>query len=315
MNKIHKVFIVLGMAMSLFWSEVQAQLKCELTNDPAKIQLFDDDVKNFLTAMDILRSEKDWAAVIQREYLDKASPGLKEYLREKGYKAEKFVEAIRERKASYDSLKDLPEQLELQEGKIREAFAGLVKVIPQAVFMPVYYLVGPNPGALGEPSEYGLMIAISELDRDIEDIHLLLVHETIHVQQALTIGMEEYQAIFGPKLSLLALAIREGAAYYLTLLSTDGHTHKESYDYYVQNEKNIWERFRSEMNGKSPGDWMWETPANPEQPPHLGYIIGARIAEAYYKKAADKAKAVQDILSVTNYSEFLQKSGYAEKFQ
>jgi uncharacterized protein YjaZ len=209
----------------------------------------------------------------------------------------------------------LPEQLALQEKKIRDAFSGLKKIIPNAVFMPVYYFVGPNPGAMGEPSEYGLMISISELDKDIENIHLLIVHETIHVQQALTVGMEEYQAIFGPKMSLLALSIREGSAYFLTLLSAGGHTHKESWDYCVQNEKELWLRFRAEMNERMPGDWMWGKPADPEQPPHLGYIMGARIVEAYYNSIEDKEKAMQDILAITDYQGFLKKSGYGDSFQ
>jgi hypothetical protein len=314
MKRIFKLSIIFSITLGLICSTASAQLKCELTNDPAKIQLIDDDVKNFLRALDMLDAESDWAAVIQKEYLDKASPGLKEFVREKELEAEQFVEAFRKRKDSYYSLKDLPQQLASQEAKIRNAFAGLKKIIPNSVFMPAYYLVGTSPGAMGEPSEYGLMIAISELDEDIEGIHLLLVHETIHVQQALTVGMEEYQAIFGPKMSLLSLAIREGTAYFLTLLAAGGHTHKESYDYLIQNEKELWERFKAEMDNRLPGDWMWRKPADPEQPPHLGYIMGSRIVEAYYNKAEDKQKAMQEILSVIDYKGFLEKSGYAEKF-
>jgi hypothetical protein len=302
------------MALAFFGSNVQAQLDLVLTDDPAKIKLIDDDIQNFLRAMYKLEAESDWAEVIQSEYLDKASPGLKEFVREKGVKVEDFIEAIKERKEMYDSLRALPEQLARQEEKIRAAFTGLKKIIPNAMFLPVYYFVGPEPGAMGEPSEYGLMISISELDQDIENIHLLLVHETIHVQQALTIGMEEYQAIFGPKMSLLALSIREGTAYFLTLLSAGGHTHKESWDYCVKNEKDLWKRFKAEMNDRNPGDWMWGKPADPEQPPHLGYIIGARIVEAYYNRVEDKEKAMQDILAVTDYQGFLEKSGYADKF-
>lgn len=300
------------MVLSFFASGVRAQLELELTEDPAKVRLIDDDVRNFLHAMDRCKEESDWARVIQKEYLDKASPGLKEFVREKGIEAEDYVEAIKKRKASYDSLYALPEQLVLQEEKIRDAFASLKKTIPNAMFMHVYYLVGPNPGAMGEPSEYGLMISMSELDKDIENIHLLLVHETIHVQQALTIGMQEYQAIFGPKLSLLALAIREGSAYYLTLLSAGGHTHEESWDYYIQNEKDLWQRFQADMSENTPGDWMWGKPADPEQPPLLGYIVGARIVEAYYNRLKDKEKAVQDILAITDYQGFLEKSGYGK---
>lgn len=315
MKKCVMISVVLVMAFALFGSSAHAQLDLELTNDPAKIRLVDDDIKNFLGAMDKLEEGNDWAAVIQKEYLDKASPGLKEFVREKGVKAEDFVKAINERKATYDSLHALPEELARQEKKIREAFTRLKKIIPHVMFMHVYYLVGPNPGSLGEPSEFGLMISMSELDEDIENIHLLLVHETIHVQQALTIGMEEYQAIFGPKMSLLALSIREGTAYFLTLLSAGGHTHKESWDYCVQNEKSLWQRFQVEMNDRDPGDWMWGKPADPEQPPHLGYIMGARIVESFYNSATDKKKAIQEILAITDSHEFLRKSGYGENLK
>ena len=38
------------------------------------------------------------------------------------------------------------------------------------------------------------------------------------------------------------------------------------------------------------------------------------VVEAYYNQAKDKAQAVTDILSVTDYAAFLEKSGYAEQF-
>ena len=60
---------------------------------------------------------------------------------------------------------------------------------------------------------------------------------------------------------------------------------------------------------------MWSKPADPDQPRHVGYAMGFKIVEAYYNKAKDKKKAVEEILSVTDYPEFLIKSGYAAKFE
>ena len=115
-------------------------------------------------------------------------------------------------------------------------------------------------------------------------------------------------------MSLLGLSVREGTAYFLTLVSLGEHGHKDAYDYYVKNEKKLWERFKADMNQRLPGEWLYVKPSDPEQPAHLGYIIGARIIESYYKQTGDKAKAVQDILSVVDFEEFLEKSGYDEKF-
>ncbi len=315
MRKIFKIFIVLILTLMVALSEAQAQLKCEVTNDPAKVELIYDDLHNFIRAMDMMDKGNSPEAIFKREYLDKASPGLKEYLRANKYEAKHFVEEIRKKMAQYIGLRDLPKALASQENKIRKAFKGLTKVIPNTIFLPVYYFVGIRGGGLfAEPSEYGLLIAISELDEDLPGVKLVLVHETVHVQQALTVGLEEYQSIYGPKMSLLALSLREGVAQFLTFLSTGERSKEEAYDYLAKNEKKVWERFKKEMNNRLPGDWMWEKPKNPEQPRDLGYIIGDRIVETYYNRAEDKEKAIKDILSITDYKKFFEKSGYAEKF-
>jgi hypothetical protein len=42
--------------------------------------------------------------------------------------------------------------------------------------------------------------------------------------------------------------------------------------------------------------------------------MGYKISEAYYKNAADKKRAVRDMLLVKDCKEFLKASSYAEKF-
>lgn len=303
------------LAFFMMWSHVQAQLQCELTNDPSKVEVIYDDVFNFLRAIKMLKVDVDSVAILQREYIDKATIGFEEYIREADLSAELFVEAIRQRSDEYASLRDLPKQLTLQIDNIHKGYEGLKKIIPNAVFMPSYIFIGTHKGSNSQPSEYGLMTSVSELDEDIEKLYVILVHETIHVQQALTVGMEEYMSILGgPKTSLLALALREGTAYFFTLLSTGEHTHKDTYDYYIENERELWARFKTEMKEPSPGDWMWNKPEDPDQPYDVGYVVGARIVETYYNNAEDKGKAVQDILAITDYFGFLKKSGYSEEF-
>lgn len=303
------------LSLALITATAQAQLKCELTSDPSEVRVIIDDVRHFLDAMEKLSAGTDSAAIIQAEYLDKASPGFKAYLGETNLDAQRFVEAIRQRPAGYAALRDLPKQLAKQENKCREGLAGLKKIIPDAVFMPSYIFIGTRKGSNSQPSEYGLMTAIGEMDEDIQNLYVILVHETVHVQNALKVGMEEYQAALGgPKACLLSLSLREGVAYYFTLRSTGVHTHKKAYDYYLKNEKALWERFSQDMNKRALNGWMFEKPEDPDQPVDLGYVIGARIVEAYYDKAQDKAQAAEEILSIIDFQDFLKKSGYAEKF-
>ena len=290
-------------------------LQCEVTNEPSQVLLSHEDVVNFLQALDVLESASDSASVLQRMYLAKASPGLSEYLRSHEFGAEDFVEAIRDEGDKYRGLRDLPSQLASQEGATRSALASLRREIPDVEFVPVYFFVGiADVGLNAEPSEYGLLLAITETTSDFSVVKLAIVHETVHVQQALAIGIEEYMQVFGPKMSLLALAIREGTAEFLTSLSTGEYAKKRAYEYVLENEAALWQRFERDMLERLPGEWMFATPSDPEQPTDLGYIMGARIVEAFYDRAADKARAVREILAVTDYEAFLGQSGYAEQF-
>ena len=291
---------------------LEAQLKCEMTDDPAKVQLFYDDIHNFIRALDLLKQGGDPQEVLQKEYIDKASPGLKEYLREKGKSIEDYISALQKWPDRYSALRGLPDQLVPQENRIRETHSELRAVIPNPIFLPAYYFVGVTGGLSAEPSEYGIIRGISELAEDPADVRLAFVHETIHVQQALAVGIEEFMQVFGPKMSLLTLSIREGAAYFLTLLSTGEHTLEEGHAYFVENEEDIWERFRDEMNERHPGDWLYVKPKDQDQPRDLGYLMGSRICEAFYERSEDKAKAIQEILSVVDYEEFLRRSGYGD---
>lgn len=69
------------------------------------------------------------------------------------------------------------------------------------------------------------------------------------------------------------------------------------------------------MLGHQMGDWLWQTPANPDQPQDVGYAIGARIVQAFYEAQPDKSEAVRVILSVTDYPTFLAKSRYGNAWK
>lgn len=51
------------------------------------------------------------------------------------------------------------------------------------------------------------------------------------------------------------------------------------------------------------------------RPRDLGYWLGYRIVRRYYEDAADKQRAVRDILGLTDFAAFLGRSGYAERME
>jgi hypothetical protein len=75
-------------------------------------------------------------------------------------------------------------------------------------------------------------------------------------------------------------------------------------------EARLWREFQRDMHSPDPGEWMWVQPTDVGRPPDLGYWIGYRIVRSYYDRAGDKRQAVLDILDLTDFEEFLERSGY-----
>lgn len=292
--------------------EARAQALSETTGNPAEVKFYYEDLKNFLQTMDKLKHSSDSVGIIQENYIDKASAGLKEFIRENGVDAEDYVKVMRKRPDHYESLIGMPEFLASHEEDVRAGLTKLQAKIPEAVFLPIYYLVGFYSGLHAEPSPYGLLLAFGSPGKEPESVVNTVVHETVHVQQAMAVGLEEYHSIYDTKRSLLAFAIREGVATFLTQLITGRKNKHEPFEYYVEHEKELIEKFKKEMNDSSAGDWMWAKPKNPEQPHQVGYVLGSMIVKAYYERTADKDQAVKDILSIVDYADFYEKSGFGK---
>jgi hypothetical protein len=84
--------------------------------------------------------------------------------------------------------------------------------------------------------------------------------------------------------------------------------------YAESHEAELWAEFTREMHGKDYSRWLWNggDPRRGDRPADLGYWIGYRITNAYYERAADKARAVHDILTIRDFDRFLSESGYPE---
>lgn len=308
-----RVFLILLTVITMIASDVNGQLMCEPSDSSTEVMFSYVDIENFIQAMMMYEGESDTSAIIQMFYIDKASPGLKEFLLDNNVRAKDYLDLIRKEPNHYKSLIGLPEILKTYENDVRAGLSKLQAVIPTSVFLPIYYLVGFYSGLHAEPSPYGLLLVYGDPGDNPHSPANTVIHETVHVQQALAVGLEEYQSIYGAKRSLLALAIREGAARFLTELTTGQKSNQQAYEYYMQHEEELISKFNQEMYDSSAGDWMWAKPKNPEQPQQVGYVLGSMIVKAYYEKAKDKGAAIKDILSVSDYLAFYEQSGFSRK--
>ena len=295
-------------------SVAQQRLTENVVSDPSAARFVYEDVENFVRAMEQVASGADTAAVLQAEYFDKATPGLRMFIQKYDLTLERLLEAIQEHPQKYSSLDQSLAALRSQESSFRKIYADLQAEIRDAVFPPTYFLVGAHRG-IGSGSVEGPLITIEKktIESISTDLPATLVHEMVHMEQLAALG-EAYFAIFnGEEKTLLALSVREGVATYFAERVTGGSVHKNlARKFLLEHEEDLWRRFRPEMLGHETGEWLWSTPSDPEQPRDLGYAIGARIVESFYERAEDKDQAVSEILAITDYEAFLARSGYGE---
>ncbi len=281
-----------------------------MTTDPGAVRLEVDDIRRLAQ---VLRSTADVAdinvaAVIEREYLGKASPGLLAYAEQFDVTGASIASALVSHPAWYGDLDGLADAILARGDELEAGFRSLKELFPAAVFPPVWFVVG-DAGPRGQASPVGALIGALGLGDRPEKIAPLVLHELAHFQSAMVQGVEVYRRVYGPERTLLALALREGSADFVAHMTTGRHTNPGAERYGLEHEAELWAAFRAEMHGRATGDWMWVRPADPGRPQDLGYWIGYR-----YEQADDKAQAILEIIGLTDFDAFLKASAYANRF-
>lgn len=294
----------------------QQELTNHVTPDPATAEFSFTDIEHFMQARAAIADGVDPARALQTQYFDRASPGLLMFMEKYDLTLERLLAAMEQRPVEYDRIPEVLMALKDREPSFRRTLAAIRDVIPNAVFPPTYFVVSAYRG-IGSGSIEGPLISIEKNTASSireGDIEPTLVHEMIHIQQLAAVG-EEYFVIFsGEERTLLALSIREGASTFFAEIIAGGSEHKNrARDYYLAHEVELWAAFRADMLGLDMGEWLWEEPSDPDVPQDLGYAIGARIVEAFYESATDKGAAAQTVMSITDYPQFLARSGYSPR--
>lgn len=284
----------------------------DFSTDPEDARLVVDDIRRLAEVLRSLEPSDDTTAVLEGEYLARASPGLRAYAERYEVTGASIASALAAQPSLYADLDALADSILAQQDELRPAFRQLLELFPDAVFPPIWFFVGGH-GTRGLARPEGVLICAEAFADRPENVVPLVLHELAHFQSAMVQGVETYRRIYGPGQILLALALREGTAELIAALTTGRHTNPAAEPFGLEHESALWQQFRLDMQDREPGDWMFVRPSNPEWPPDLGYWIGYRIARAYYERAEDKQQAVLEILGLTDFVAFLQASGYAER--
>ena len=286
------------------------------------------DLDNFRRAYELIEGGADPIESLQAEYFDKGTPGLAEYARRFDLTADSLAEKMDEMPKYYASLFDLRERVEAEASAIAAALDEMKANYPEAVFPPVYFVVG-HLKAGGQASAVGALIG-SEIfarksDTDLVELEsrrfydpsvlpAIVAHEMSHIQQARAQGLEQYVSIYGENRSVLKNAIREGTAVWFTETIAGQMFEPEVRAWVIEHEEEIWDIFQQEMHGDDFDPWFGAAPEDRDWPYDVGYFLGSRIVEAYYRNSSDPEAALREILGVIDYDAFLEASGYRPGF-
>ncbi len=232
----------------------------------------------------------------------------------------RFFAAIRRNTLAIDTARAVKDS-------IRAYYGRLVALYPDAVFPPVYFLIGQlNSG--GTTGDAGQLIGaelhgadastpldeLSDYERrvvgHVDGLPGIVAHELMHIQQShARNGVNAVESAAKP--SLLAQSLDEGCASFLAAVVTAADPAKAVSEYGVAHEHGLWIEFQRDMNGSDASNWLYQGDRSKDRPADLGYFMGARICAAYYANANDKRQAVRDIFAMPSPSGFLARSGYA----
>ena len=267
------------------------------------------DVTHFVEAFEKLAQAEDSLTVLNKFYFDRASIGLKEYINRHGLTPLLLKDAIAESPEQYKKIGQFLDDISLLEQEYLKTLKNFHGVLPSSMYPPTYLLVGANRG-IAQASKVGQLVTITRVVDDQDKLKRLIVHELAHFQQAKSMGIQNYAALYGQQNNMLGLCLREGGAEFITSLVLGNITKAETLEYFQNHESALKTRFVKDLENQDMKYWMWDSIKDESVPQLLGYVMGYQICKAFYENNDDKSKAMESILVMESPEKFLEESGY-----
>ena len=272
-----------------------------------------EDADRFRQVAARLSSVTDTVSLLDTGYLARGSAGLRAYRTRYPLSAHGLLAAIREFRDDYSSIGDRVEWLRARKDSLARVVSRYRELVPTAVVLPVYFLVGEHHG-VNSGSEAGPLLSVENGAARVSrpTVYELLAHEMTHIQQFSAVGLARYRELYASRPSLLGGVVREGIAEFVAELVVGRVTQAAAQAYFREREEQVWRDFLGELCRKDNGDWMGGRPSDPQKPSSVGYALGAAIARRFYATSVDKAAALKELLGSDDYASILLRSGYAE---
>jgi hypothetical protein len=269
-----------------------------------------EDVARFYKVYDAAHGHPT-AERLQSDYIDPGSPGLHHLAEIRNVTGVSIAKALAAHPQIFSDAKRCMTVLPRVRVRVAAALRTLGRLYPKAEFPSVTIAISHGKPA-GVADASGVIIgleatcAVNYLNPNIEDrfVHAI-AHEYTHVEQAL-----QSPALYNdPKPTVLDASLIEGAAEFTaTQITGEVAFHSPFAPSVKARDKEVEIQFVADED--KPDLSQWIDNGSLTTPGDLGYWVGYRIVKSYYERAADKRKALRDILEMTDSKAFLADSGW-----
>ncbi len=291
-----------------------------------------EDIPNFWIAYDQIIKTKDslkQIELIQTQYINKGTEGLKEIMRVKRYTPASYIKAINSYPLFWNSVRNNTLKANIFASNIERGIEKLRKIYPTLKPAKIYFTIGAlftNGTTVDDKVLIGSELAMADskvitsefgknlshlpayfASNKLNNLRFLNVHEYIHTQQKTTIGN-----------NLLAQTILEGVAEYITSIALKTISPNEQIAFGKLNDAKIKKAFVKEIFSTNFDNWIWNSPDNEFKMRDLAYYVGYAICEKYYSTAIDKKLAIKKMIDLDYNNQdslikFVEGSSYFEK--
>lgn len=289
--------------------------------------IYTTDIDNFWQAYDSVRTTKDTTKqlrFIQTLYLDKASDGLKDFIKLREHSAKRHLSNILKFPKYWNSIRQKTLDIKSYTSEIETILEKFKNQYSNYKPPKIYFTIGVlNSGGTISPDKILIGSEIACADKEVDASELnkwlqgvfklntnvvaMVAHELGHTQQKS--GGSEANG----NSNLLGYCIKEGACDFIAELIYKPVT-SPYMTYGNANEQSLWADFKKVMYGQETINWLYNGDNAPNGVADLGYFIGYKICKSFYDNAKDKEKALKEIIELTykkkRLNKFLKESKY-----
>lgn len=278
----------------------------------SKQTIISTDIDNFWSAFDQVKTTKDslqQLAILQKEYVDKGTPGLKAFMQAKGYTTAAWLDCIRNYPKYWASIRQKTYQVKALNKEFDPYLKKFKQLYPELKPANIYFCIGAMRSGgttLGDKVLIGAELATGDPEVDLSElpegtkkwlntyfgsqpfknIVLLNMHEYVHTQEKRSGN------------NLLGQSIFEGTADFVAELITGKVPGMPYMTYGRTNEAELKQKFKEQMFLTNFSDWLYNGTANSFGVGDLGYYMGYAICKTYYNQAKDKKAAIKTLIEL-----------------